>query len=296
MRKLLVILTVMAIVNFATVTAYADWAIDNRINLDEYDASAVIGGDPGVLVDFECSLKHLYDDPVGTAYSADDDAAAIAWTGVEGGTTRWLRANQYIEARGFATYETWGIQVYTDNTQAAVNPYSGTGNPAGLVRSDNTIFSIPMCWRTKVGYNDNGTPDEPGSLAISALELQILQGTIPDPLIPGDTMTVLYDGVPGHEPGGAKPYYPWFFALDKQTDSDPETDGVQTYFTNGYYYDATFLGSSGYHHAPGNVTANFATPSDAEDVYYIYMGASFTLAMPGKTYTTSTLTVESFHL
>ena len=228
-----------------------------------------------VTVDFDASLKNLSD---------DTSASQINWSSVTAGTTGWLASNQYIAVKGWSVYSGgWGIQIYTNNTN-----YTGTGEPAGLVNTSNPIYSLPMCWRTKVGYydSDTGNPEDTGSEAVSSEELQIRQGKS---VLTGDT--VLYDGVAGHEPGGASEYFPWSFMFDKtDPDVDADTSGDQTF---GNYQDlATYIGSAGYQHA----ATDYATPSDPNDTYYIYLGAKFTLASGGATYTTDSLTVEMYHL
>ncbi len=311
MRNLLVILIAMAMAFSTATPAYADFAriVDPP---DRYTASVTLKPGTGeAIVPFTCELKNLSD---------DEAAASIAWDTVEAGSTQWLHANQYIQARGFATYDTWGIQIYTHNTSdekdggefTAEPKYSGTGNPAGLVRADNTIYSLPMCWRTKVGFwkedpehpgdREYGYPDKTGSAAAIPHELDICQGV-------SDSYTVLYDGVTPHDlnpedpddttlihaPGTDDEYFPWFFMLDKATPDVDLTTPKNQEFGN-YQDEATFIGSRGYHHAPGDVAANYATPSDPGDFYFIYLGANFTLAVPGKEYTTNALIVESYHL
>jgi hypothetical protein len=72
----------------------------------------------------------------------------ITWSNVDAGQTGWKIAGQYIEISHSSLPEFWGIQIYTDNKDESANPkYTGTANPAGLVKSDNTIFSIPMAWK-----------------------------------------------------------------------------------------------------------------------------------------------------
>jgi len=197
--------------------------------------------------------------------STDNVAGAIAWPAVTAGSTGWLAANQYIEVEGFATYSDWGIQIYTDNDN-----YTGTGEPAGLIRGDNTLFSLPMAWRV-------GTE----KISAGADELTINQETLL-------SLQVLDDGITPDDD-----YFPWFFMLDKNTvDVDVVTAGDQAFGT--HQAEATFIGSDGYHHAPGDV--NYATPLAPDTAYYLYLGANFTMAVPGKTYSTSTLTVEMYHL
>lgn len=279
MRRALSILMTIALVISTNGTSFAAWGVDGS---ETFDASVTPGGTAGVTVLFSAALKNR---------SNNNAAGSISWSGVTAGSTTWLASNQYIAVKGFATYSDWGIQVYTDNDN-----YTGTGNPAGLIRQDNPLYALPMCWRTKIGYYDpdTGLPKTPGSAAATAQELQILEGA-------SGGYTVLYDGVAGHAPGPGddtaeeQDYFPWFFMLDKNTtDVDLTTAGNQSY--GNYQPEATFLGSAGYHHAPGDVAENYATPSHPNDSYYVYLGAKFTLATPGATYATDSLTVEMYHL
>jgi hypothetical protein len=72
----------------------------------------------------------------------------ITWSNVRAGETKWKLANQYIEISHSGLPQFWGMQIYTDNKNQAAQPrYTGTANPAGLVKTDNTIMAIPMAWR-----------------------------------------------------------------------------------------------------------------------------------------------------
>ncbi len=123
-------------------------------------------------------------------------------------------------------------------------------------------------------------------LADTSLELEINQG-ISGPFV------VLYDSVLGNNPGGANEYFAWFFMMDKATpDVDVVTPGDQAFGDS--QVEATFIGSDGYHHAPG--PENYATPGATDDIYYVHLGANFTLATPGMTYSTDTITVEMYSL
>ena len=220
-------------------------------------SSGTVGGTAAVTVPFAVNLKNI---------SNDATAASATWTGVTSGTTSWLAADQYIAVTGYATYSDWGIQIYTDNTN-----YTGTGSPAGLINTVNTLYSLPMAWRTKTTL-----------LAAGSVELQIVQKTV-------GGYVVLADGTtPAIE------YYPWFFMLDKNGDVDDTTAGTQPF--GDYQVEATFIGSAGYHHAPGVV--NYATPFATDTTYYVYLGANFTMALPGVTYATdaNSLTVEMYRL
>jgi len=218
-------------------------------------SSGVVGGTAAVTVPFSVSLKNI---------SNDATATSVTWTGVTSGTTSWLAADQYVAVKGYATYSDWGIQIYTDNAN-----YTGTGSPAGLINTTNTLYSLPMAWRTKTA-----------KLATGSVELQIVQKTV-------GGYVVLADGTTP-----AISYYPWFFMLDKNGDVDGATAGVQPF--GNYQAEATFIGSAGYHHAPGSV--NYSTPTATDTTYYIYLGANYTMATPGATYATGSLAVMMYRL
>ena len=218
-------------------------------------SSGVVGGTAAVTVPFSVSLKNI---------SNDTDAISATWTGVTSGATSWLAADQYIAVKGFATYSDWGIEIYTDNKN-----YTGTGSPAGLINTLNTLYSLPMCWRTKTA-----------KLAAGNVELQIIQKTV-------GGYVVLADGTTP-----AITYYPWFFMLDKNGDVDSATAGIQPF--GNYQAEATFIGSAGYHHAPGSI--NYSTPTATDTTYYLYLGANYTMAMPGAIYTTGSLVVMMYRL
>jgi hypothetical protein len=218
-------------------------------------SSGSVGGIASVTVPFSASLNNR---------SNNSPATTVTWTGATSGTTGWLAANQYIAVQGFATYSDWGIQIYTDNKD-----YTGTGFPAGLINTANALYSLPMAWRTKTER-----------LATGSVELKIVQKTV-------GGYTVLDDGVTPDDS-----YYPWFFMLDKNGDADPAAAGNQGF--GNYQPEATFIGSAGYHHAPGDV--NYATPTATDTTYYIYLGANFTMAMPGQLYETESLVIMMYRL
>jgi hypothetical protein len=206
------------------------------------DAGATTGGTPSVTVPFSVSLKNISNNAI---------AGSVTWPAITAGQTAWLSANQYIAVKGWATYSNWGIQVYTHNTN-----YTGTGSPAGLVNTVNTIFSLPMSWRTSTALIPAGNA-----------KLSIIEKTV-------NGNQVLADGQ-------GLAYYPWFFMLDKK----------QGTFGNYQEY-STFIGSKGYQHAP----TDYATPAAADTTYYVYLGANFTMAVPGISYSTNSLTVEMYRL
>jgi len=257
-RKMKRVLSIVIAITMVISTSGLSFAAFTSIGKEQYTAnSGVVGGTPGVTVGFAASMKNISDDAT---------VSAATWTGVSSGTTSWLAAEQYIAVDGYATYSDWGIQIYTNNTS-----YTGTGSPAGLINTSNPLYSLPMAWRTRTAL-----------LAAGSVELQIVQKTV-------GGYVVLADGTtPAIE------YYPWFFMLDKNGDVDDTTAGTQPFGNS--QVEATFIGSAGYHHAPGAV--NYATPFATDTTYYVYLGANFTMALPGVTYATdaSSLTVEMYRL
>jgi len=266
MKKLILIAAVVLFVFCAAAPAFADFTVDGS---EVYSASATVGGEGGVTHEFKAELYNI---------ANDNKADSLTWRKIEAGEEDWLACQQYVTAEGWATYEVWGIQFYTDNMGDDADPkYDGTGNPAGLVREDNTIYSLPTCWRTKTRKLDPDDEDD-------AKDLEIEEFTLDDGTV------VLSDGHENHHPGGEHEYYPWFFMLDKNTDMDDNTEGRQTF--GNWDDETTFIGHKGYHHAPGD---NYATPPGTDQVYYCYHGAKFTTSVPDKTYSTNTLTVEMYH-
>ena len=248
------LLSIVIAITLVISTSGLSFAAFSSIGSETFSASSgSVGGTPDVTVPFSAALKNV---------SGDASAGSVTWTGVSSGVTGWLAANQYVAVNGFATYSDWGIQIYTNNTN-----YTGTGNPAGLINTSNTIYSLPMAWRTKTE-----------KLVAGSAGLGIVEKTVLG-------YQVLADGTTP-----AVAYYPWFFMLDKGTDMDTVTVDVQAFGTDDPY--ATFIGSDGYQHAP----TDYATPSATDTTYYLYLGANFTMAMPGVTYTTSSLTVEMYRL
>lgn len=72
----------------------------------------------------------------------------ITWSNTQAGVTAWKVADQYIEISQEDLPVLWGIQLYTDNDSPSASPrYTGTADPAGLVKVANTIMTLPMAWR-----------------------------------------------------------------------------------------------------------------------------------------------------
>lgn len=127
----------------------------------------------------------------------------ITWDDVVAGATGWKLANQYIEISHTDLPVSWGMQIYTDNESGLADPrYTGTANPAGLIKVDNTLMALPMAWR------------------------------ITDHLLTGADLT---DPVERSDRKGFNDYL-WHFLKDKNTPDDPATTDVDESFVNTEEY------------------------------------------------------------
>jgi hypothetical protein len=70
----------------------------------------------------------------------------IRWTGTSAEAGAWRPADQYIEISHSGLPEGWGMQIYTDN-ENSTPAFTGKGNPAGLVRVDKAMLTVPLAWR-----------------------------------------------------------------------------------------------------------------------------------------------------
>ncbi len=94
--------------------------------------------------------------------------SSLTWTGVNL-PMDWKASDQYILLSVTATQAGWGIQIYTDNTAGDANPqYSGSGDPAGLVDTDSTTITLPMCWRLTDDTTNTYDIEQAGSTLYSA--------------------------------------------------------------------------------------------------------------------------------
>jgi len=127
----------------------------------------------------------------------------IRWRTIDTGTDKWVVAEQYIELTYTDLDPGWGIQIYTHNKGPdATPPYQGSRDPAGLLRVDNPLITLPMGWRiTK--YRLSGHE---------------LDGPIELP-----SHSEFADGM-------------WHFMKDRDTPDDPSTPSVDESFQDGDDY------------------------------------------------------------
>lgn len=133
---------------------------------------------------------------------SDNQPAAngiITWSGVDAGQTCWKVADQYIEISHSNLPQFWGMQLYSDNKISSANPrYSGSADPAGLVKADNTIMAMPMAW--KITDSLISSPSNPvlrsDNLGFSDYQWHFLKdkNTPDDPLTPDDERFVNGEG------------------------------------------------------------------------------------------------------
>ena len=177
--KYLVLLFMVALFLSAASYCYADSASVKIIGLTEGEVDIVIRN-------------------ISNNQPAQD--GMITWNNVNAGQTGWKAANQYIEISHTDLPEFWGMQLYTDNKNVSANPrYTGTADPAGLVKIDNTIMATPMAW-------------------------WITDAVIANPANP----------VPRQDGLGFTNYM-WHFLKDKNTPDNPTTPGDES-FQNGEEY------------------------------------------------------------
>lgn len=272
MNRILSVLMAIALVFSTSSSAFAAWG---SIGSEPFTASASpAAGTPGVITGFSASLMNI----------SGGSAASVTWPGVTAQNTDWKAAEQYIEVKGFATDSTWGIQIYTDNMAATADPkYAGTGNPAGLVETSGKATALPMSWRVVADKKFTTGSDD----------LKILQR-----YIAVDDIYVLLR-LAGDYVADDDYFAPWGWILDKNTDSDPDTPGIQGFGNYSVY--ATTVGNYGIAVAPGDPTLSTPVgtylPIPTKDsTYHIYLGAKFISAEAEKTYTTNKLIVEMYHL
>ena len=143
----------------------------------------------------------------------------VRWTGSSAEIGAWRPADQYIEISHSGLSEEWGMQIYTDNKNSTP-AFTGKGNPAGLVRVDKAMVTLPLAWRISERLL---TPTELSNI---------------------------------HERFDAKGMsdYLWYFMKDKNTKDDDATPEDET-FINGEDY-ITFWNQRGIAVAEGQKVGN----------------------------------------
>jgi hypothetical protein len=252
----------------------------------------------------------------------------ITWSDVSVGSTGWKVADQYIEisySDDPPLPQFWGMQIYTDNESDTADPqYTGTRDPAGLVKTDNTIFSLPIAWRiTDVlisnpdnpvqrpdgsGFEDymwhflkdKNTPDEGDIIGTGATITGIrsigadLQITIRNVNRALNYNIYKRENLMSGEWQLIEANYP-AESGDSTSWTDTDSGNMSFYkfevskatsFVDGDDY-ITLWNQSGIAWNEGGRSGN---PKKA----YIYLAANFTMSSTGATYRTSVLTIEAY--
>lgn len=271
MKRMLSILIAIALVFSTSGLSFAAFTSDSAI---AKTATVSVTGTPRVdpLYPLSVAVKN-----VGTNGAATD----VGWTVT--GAADWVPANQYLEVGGFATHPQWGIQIYTDNSNVTASPrYTGTGSPAGLVNVANAQSTLPMCYR--IAVYSSIRDGRFANIAPTNNELKMQEKYIATGPSAGDTVILR---VPGDYVNDSDFFAPWYWMMDKK-DLDPKTAGNQTQYADY----PTFVDSGSWKLTPVDF---FAIPERGAK-YCVYLGAKFTGAAAGVTYTTNKLTVEMYHL
>jgi len=209
----------------------------------------------------------------------------VAWTGALPGSS-WKIADQMVRLQWSVTDAGGGIQVYTDNTNAAAVPRfvdqtptdttNPDSNPAGLLMgtSGTTGVALPVAWSIKTATMTVGTN-----------------------LLAAD---------PNAGPAtGDGNRFQWLYLLDKLTPAiDRNGDGDTTDTTGPNPDTAAFPTPTGPFvqmvKGPGAISgihfgqADTEFGSDPDHNSYVYLQADFTNAAAQTTYRTSRLTIEAF--
>ena len=293
MRKILLILVLGMIILGSSIVVYA-----------------------GPLIEIDVTVKMI---------SNNIQVGAVGWSGINLGETNWKVANQYLEVHYACIqevgdpddpnddvwYDGWGLQICTDNMNEDANPqFTGVypveyaewgmaGAPAGdfaagVICADDTELRLPMCWRVMAPKRFM-SPGEPGY----------------DPNLDKNVNLQIHETEDHHLRRDVDENYNcWIWLKDKANDgwSDPGYIpwGGGMYIPNpslkwqdGMLY-ATVVCPNGIQHAEMNYDGWWVGPLQGQDdgMYgvYIYLGADFSNGVAQTTYTTSTLTVELYHL
>lgn len=232
---------------------------------------------------FTAALKNIGSDTV---------ASGISWDSGSVGK-RWQAAEQYIELdldvyprnSSVPDDNSWGIQIYTTNTDASAVPkYTGimtSGMGSGLVASSDTSKMLPVCWRITdkvLPYSGSNAPG--GNDFDKTLKIGFNSGGLFDQgaFEAGDI--------------GAASFYCWFVMKDEAMFGlgDPDVQNLADYLRvwdrRGFHAasgDINYFGMSA-----GSMYEHMIKPR-------IYFGADFGLAVTPMEYKTNSIVIELFY-
>ena len=172
------------------------------------------------------------------------------------GSTQWRRADACIVLYSNITSSAGAVQIYTDNTAADANPkfVAAGGNIDPAGIVDTSSASAALPMCWRMTDTSTTT--------LTIKQTADNQHLYSQELDPG--------------------FYCFFFMRDKGSSS----------ITMGDAYLTMKQAFSGMHYSDGNTYNNWSQNMLAPN--YIYLGANFSTAKPGKTYRTSTLRIEGF--
>lgn len=241
MRKLLVAVLAFGLLSAVSTTSYAAYASVGITSVTAQVSFVAAGS-----IEMNAVLRNL----------TGETTTQLWWdTGnITLGSTKWRRSDAYVMLHSTITAATGGIEIYTNNRNAAIAAQRYTGgagtDPAGLVGLSSTTAVLPMAWRIT---------------AISTTSLTIVKGTD--------------DSLYATELGGEAGSYPVFlWMMDLGTPA----------FTPGLDYATAKDATRGIQHAAATWATGTSSPN------YVYFGADFTNATTPNTYKTTTLRVEAF--
>jgi hypothetical protein len=191
----------------------------------------------------------------------------------------WVLSNEYIvvDAQPITKATNWGIQIYTDNTNAVASPRFVDATPSISSNTDSDPAGLLLV---------------PTGVSTTSVTMQ-LEWTIKD-----TTSTVPSPIRPAYaDETGPPAAFTWFFMKDKGTpDIDYNNDGDftdprdGTAFQNGDSY-MKLRKASGIHTSQGEAVDAY---SDTQTPDYVYLGANYLGAPAQVAYRTSMLIVEFF--
>lgn len=323
MRKQLVLLLCIIITAFITGPVYAALSSD-------------IKGVVGAEADFSSGVTALKSMSIELQNASDNKKATsqtkIAWTNKDG--VNWKVADQYILITYQANQPSWGIQIWTENT----NTDSGKGTvanpkwvekpadsdgkvpdmPAGLVGAKDVAdyIAVPLAWKALSGLDENGKNFTAPSYSSSAPAKNEFNQKYTEP-----TEVVLNDMLKSIElyqvkestDDGTEYFGKYCWVVDRAsekylwTDSDKDEKiddnevSVVDAFVNGddYLKVVDYLGIStcSYDKNASYILRNnkIYKDSNGKKNLYLILAAKLKEGTVKSVYSTNTLTLELFH-
>jgi hypothetical protein len=285
MKALKKYFAMLASAGFVMAVAATSHAAFSSKGTQTLSASAATGGIPTVAIN-AATIKNIV---------GNGQVGALSWTGAAPGGG-FLVADQYIQLDSNINTVNGGIQIYTDNTNAAANPRysvtpsSTTPTPAGLIMVGDTTQKLPTAWRASTYTLTSVNPIDPNAKSGESYlwffhedKAQVAVWTS------SATSFGLTIGGQGSA-GGGDPYVTVYAApgtplLAHQFDSVGNESVVTVNTTSS---------NSGVHFA--QAPTSFGGFKSGNTSTYIYTEADFTGALAAQTYSTNRLILEAFSL